>query len=62
VCRRRGAFRVRCQRPKDIGAAIRRELDHPDYAYSKTPRHAVEVDYYEFRRRLDRELAGRRAL
>ena len=49
------------QRPKDIDAAIRRELAHPDYAYSKTPRHAVEVDYYEFRKRLGRELAGRRA-
>jgi len=49
------------RRPTDMEDAIRRELDHPDYAYGKTPRHAVEVDYYEFQNRLERELAGRRA-
>jgi thioredoxin reductase len=55
------AIQGQWQRPKDIDAVIRRELDHPDYAYGKTPRHAVEVDYYEYRKRLEGELAGRRA-
>jgi hypothetical protein len=36
-------------------------MEHPDYAFLKTPRHAVEVDYHEFRKRLGKELAGRRA-
>lgn len=49
------------QRPTDMDVAIRRELDHPDYAYGKTPRHAVEVDYFAFRKRLEGELTGRRA-
>jgi Flavin-binding monooxygenase-like len=49
------------RRPEDIDGAIRRELAHPDYAFTKTPRHAVEVDYHEFRKRLGKELAGRRA-
>jgi hypothetical protein len=49
------------QRPKDIDAAIQRELAHPDYAFTKTPRHAVEVDYHEFRKRLGSELTGSRA-
>ena len=49
------------RRPVDINAAIRRELEHPDYAFTKAPRHAVEVDYHEFRKRLAYELAGRRA-
>jgi Flavin-binding monooxygenase-like len=48
------------RRPTDIDAAIRREMEHPDYAFPKTPRHAVEVDYHEFRKRLGKELAGRR--
>lgn len=48
-------------RPTDIKSAIRRELEHPDYAFTKVPRHAVEVDYHEFRKRLGKELAGRRA-
>jgi len=55
------AIKGEWSRPKDIDAAIRRELAHPDYAFTKTPRHAVEVDYHEFRKRLGKELAGRRA-
>jgi hypothetical protein len=55
------AIKGQWQRPADIDAAIRREIEHPDQKFPKTPRHAVEVDYHEFRKRLDRELAGRRA-
>ena len=49
------------QRPGDIAASIARELAHPDYPWIKTPRHAVEVDYHAYRKRLIGELAGRRA-
>jgi hypothetical protein len=55
------AIQGQWQRPEDIHAAIRRELAHPDYAFTKTPRHAVEVDYHEFRKRLGSELLGGRA-
>jgi thioredoxin reductase len=55
------AIRGEWQRPKDMAGAIQREMQHPDYAFPKTPRHAVEVDYHAFRKRLERELAGRRA-
>jgi len=55
------AIRGEWKRPADIDSAIRREIDHPDYAFSKTPKHAVEVDYHEYRKRLRKEIAGRRA-
>jgi len=55
------AIKGEWKRPPDIDAAIRREIDHPDYAFSKTPRHATEVDFHEYRKRLVREIGGRRA-
>jgi cation diffusion facilitator CzcD-associated flavoprotein CzcO len=55
------AIRGEWRRPTDIDAAIRREMAYPDYAFSKTPRHAVEVDYHAYKKRLSQELAGRRA-
>ena len=48
-------------RPVDIEAAIRRELDHPDFAFTDSPRHAVEVDFHEYRKRLVTEVEGGRA-
>ncbi len=47
--------------PMPADRAIQRQLERPDYAFPKTPRHAVELDFHEFRQRLERELAGRRA-
>ena len=48
-------------RPTDIDAAIGRELAHPDFAFTESIRHAVEVDYHEYRRRLLTEVEGGRA-
>lgn len=49
------------KRPIDIARAIRRELDRPDYAYTASIRHAVEVDYHAYRKRLITEVDGGRA-
>jgi hypothetical protein len=49
------------KRPIDIARAIRRELDSPDYAYTASLRHAVEVDYHAYRKRLITEVEGGRA-
>ncbi len=46
----------RYQRPDDLAERIRRELEHPHYRFIKTARHAVEVDYSQFRRELLAEL------
>ncbi len=48
-------------RPDDIQQRIRRELDHPDAAWMKVPRHALEVDFHAYRGRLKKELAGQHA-
>ncbi|HYM30892.1 MAG TPA: NAD(P)-binding domain-containing protein [Candidatus Cybelea sp.] len=48
-------------RPSNIDAAIDREMAHPDYAWTKSVRHAVEVDYHAYRARLIKELGGRHA-
>ncbi len=42
--------------PRDLAAAIRDELDHPDVHQLATPRHTITVDYRRFRARLLREL------
>ncbi len=44
--------------PRDLAAAISRELAHPDYAQIATPRHTITVDYHAFRRRLLDALAA----
>jgi len=49
------------KRPADMDAAIRRELEHPDWAFTDSLRHAVEVDYHDFRKRLVMEVEGGRA-
>ena len=47
-----GAYR----RPADLDAAIRDELAHPHFDFAGGQRHAVEVDYHQFRNDLAREL------
>jgi hypothetical protein len=49
------------KRPANIEAAIRRELSHPDFRFTDSVRHAVEVDYHEYRKRLMTEVEGGRA-
>jgi cation diffusion facilitator CzcD-associated flavoprotein CzcO len=45
----------RLQRPADIAARIARQ--HPHWHFDPQPRHALEVDYHDFRNELTRELA-----
>jgi len=47
----------RLKRPNDIGARIEREMANPHWRFSKSPRHAIEVDVRYFRGDLLRELA-----
>jgi len=49
------------KRPANIEGAIRRELNHPDFRFTDSIRHAVEVDYHDFRKRLMTEVEGGRA-
>jgi len=46
----------RLDRPADIAARIDREMRAPQRRFDKTPRHAIEVDYHEFRAELLAEL------
>jgi cation diffusion facilitator CzcD-associated flavoprotein CzcO len=46
----------RLARPADIAERIRREDQHPHWKFDASPRHAVEVDYHDFRRELLDEL------
>jgi cation diffusion facilitator CzcD-associated flavoprotein CzcO len=45
------------QRPADIEARIQRENRTPHWQFDGAPRHAVEVDFHDFRRELLQELA-----
>lgn len=47
----------RLERPRDIDARIDREMRSPHWRFERSARHAVEVDYHDFRRELMRELA-----
>lgn len=47
----------RLERPHDLAERVAAEMAHPDWHFEKRPRHAVEVDYYDFRRRLLSEIA-----
>ncbi|MBO0757138.1 MAG: NAD(P)-binding domain-containing protein [Bradyrhizobiaceae bacterium] len=51
----------RWQRPNDIDARVERENVSRHWQFDQTPRHAVEVDYHDFRRELFYELARARA-
>ena len=46
------------QRPHDIEARIRKQLDSPHWRFDNAPRHAYEVDYHDFRTELCKELAA----
>jgi cation diffusion facilitator CzcD-associated flavoprotein CzcO len=46
----------RYRRPTDLHAAIRREVEHPHFAFEGGSRHSTEVDYHAFRRELRVEL------
>jgi hypothetical protein len=45
------------ERPSDIGARIDKETRSPHWRFDTSARHAVEVDYHDFRHELMRELA-----
>ena len=46
----------RLQRPADIAARIAHEVATPHWRFDPSPRHAIEVDYHDFRKELLREL------
>jgi hypothetical protein len=46
----------RYKRPKDIKAAIDYEVKHPHFDFGPGQRHAMEVDYHQFRKELKAEL------
>lgn len=50
----------RLARPADIAMRIRNEDEHPHWKFDGSQRHAVEVDYHDFRRELLDELAKAR--
>jgi flavin-binding monooxygenase-like protein len=50
----------RLERPRDIEKRIAHEMSSPHWRFEDTPRHAVEVDWHDFRRELLRELASGR--
>jgi hypothetical protein len=45
-------------RPRDIEARIDKEISSPHWRFDKAPRHAVEVDYHDFRGELLNEIGG----
>ena len=47
----------RLARPSDLTARIEREIKHPHWRYQRSARHAIEVDFYEFRKALLAEIA-----
>ena len=44
------------ERPRDIAARIRNEVEHPHFDFGPGQRHAMEVDYHTFRKELKEEL------
>ena len=51
----------RLPRPADIARRIRREVERPHWRFDPAPRHATEVDFYEFRRELLTEIGRAQA-
>jgi len=51
----------RLDRPANIAARVDHEVRAPHWHFDVTPRHAVEVDYHDFRRELLAEFEGVRA-
>jgi cation diffusion facilitator CzcD-associated flavoprotein CzcO len=50
----------RLERPKNLQQRIEREMTATHWAFEERPRHQAEVDYYDFRKALLRELKGAR--
>lgn len=46
------------KRPSDLDARIEHEMAKPHWPFHPSPRHAIEVDYHDFRRELLNELAS----
>ena len=46
----------RYERPRDIAARIKNEVEHPHFDFGPGQRHAMEVDYHTFRKELKQEL------
>jgi cation diffusion facilitator CzcD-associated flavoprotein CzcO len=46
------------ERPDDIEARIEREVNSPHWRFDKVSRHAVEVDYHDFRHELLKEIGS----
>ena len=47
----------RLARLADLGQRIAAEMAHPHWNFERTPRHAIEIDVYDFEAELRRELA-----
>ncbi len=45
-------------RPADLAARIAHEASHPHWQFERTPRHAIEIDVYDFEKALRKELAA----
>ncbi len=45
-------------RPADLAARIAHEASHPHWQFERTPRHAIEIDVYDFEKALRKELAS----
>jgi hypothetical protein len=43
-------------RPADLDARIAREVAHPHWNFERSPRHAIEIDIYDFEAELRREI------
>lgn len=52
----------RLDRPANIDTRIDKEMRSPHWAFQSTPRHAIEVDYHDFRRELFEELGRARTV
>jgi hypothetical protein len=46
----------RLARPRDLAARIVHEIGHPHWQFARSNRHAIEVDFYEFRSALLKEI------
>ncbi|SHG30088.1 Flavin-binding monooxygenase-like [Kaistia soli DSM 19436] len=51
----------RLARPADLERRITHETAHPHWQFERTPRHAIEIDVYDFEKALRKELAEARA-
>lgn len=50
----------RLDRPNDLDRRIERERSHPHWRFERSPRHAIEIDVYDFEKSLRREISAAR--